>query len=173
MLNRLGLRLSIMVAVTQVVGCSRFVWHEDPFTPDPAPTSEIIASASDTTYVLRRDSYYLLTSQRSTLWSRDVIDDVAWRYRALFGRSAALGRHPHDTGHPPYAIRPRRGVASRSCASRSIAIRSQRMQSIASRVRTSRRPRIRHAASPHRPDPRSHGGRIVAGRSRARRETGG
>jgi len=98
MLNRLGLRLSIMVAVTQVVGCSRFVWHEDPFTPDPAPTSEIIASASDTTYVLRRDSYYLLTSQRSTLWSRDVIDDVAWRYRALFGEAPPLVAIRIDTG---------------------------------------------------------------------------
>ena len=98
MLNRLGLRLSIMVAVTQVVGCSRFVWHEDPFTPDPAPTSEIIASASDTTYVLRRDSYYLLTPQRSTLWSRDVIDDVAWRYRALFGEAPPLVAIRIDTG---------------------------------------------------------------------------
>ena len=85
---RLVVQLAAATIVSQgLIGCSRFVWHEDPFTPDPAPTSEIIASGADTTYVLRRDSYYLLTPERSTLWNRDVIDDVAWRYRALFGEA--------------------------------------------------------------------------------------
>jgi len=98
MFNRLALQILAVALMTQTVGCSRFVWHEDPFTPDPAPTSEIIASASDTTYVLRRDSYYLLTPQRSTLWSRDVIDDVAWRYRALFGVAPPLVAIRIDTG---------------------------------------------------------------------------
>ena len=50
--------------VLLLAGCSRFVWNEDPFTPDPAPVSEIIATGRDTTYVLRGPSYYLLTSQR-------------------------------------------------------------------------------------------------------------
>ena len=98
MSNRSALQILAVALTTQVVGCSRFVWHEDPFTPDPAPTSEIIASTSDTTYVLRRDSYYLLTPQRSTLWSRDVIDDVAWRYRALFGEAPPIVAIRIDTG---------------------------------------------------------------------------
>ena len=98
MSNRFALQTLAVALATQLVGCSRFVWHEDPFTPDPAPTSEIIASASDTTYVLRRDSYYLLTPQRSTLWSRDVIDDVAWRYRALFGEAPPMVAIRIDTG---------------------------------------------------------------------------
>jgi len=85
MSNRFGFRFLVAIVATQAaIGCSRFVWHEDPFTPDQAPTTEIIASGNDTTYVLRRDSYYLLASQRGALWNRDVIDDVAWRYRALF-----------------------------------------------------------------------------------------
>src|SRR5688500_8762670 len=96
--NRFALQILVVALATQVVGCSRFVWREEPFTPDPAPTSEIIASASDTTYVLRRDSYYLLTPQRSTLWSRDVIDDVAWRYKALFGEAPPLVAIRIDTG---------------------------------------------------------------------------
>ena len=74
-----------LLATIAVVGCSRFVWHEDPFTPDQAPTTEIIASQRDTMYVLRGASYYLLAQQRNSLWSREVMDDVAWRYRALFG----------------------------------------------------------------------------------------
>ena len=69
------------------MGCSRFVWKEDPFTPDQAPTTEIIASGRDTTYVLRGASYYLLAQQRHALWNREVMDDVAWRYRALFGEA--------------------------------------------------------------------------------------
>ena len=94
MSNRLLFQL-LAVALTQAaIGCSRFVWNEEPFTPDPAPTSEVIASGSDTTYVLRGASYYLLTPQRDALWNREVIDDVAWRYRALFREAP-----------PPIAIR--------------------------------------------------------------------
>jgi hypothetical protein len=85
MRNTLTLRFLTIVAVTQAAaGCSRFVWHEDPFTPDPAPMTEVVAAAGDTTYVLRGASYYLLAPQRSALWNRDVLDDVAWRYRSLF-----------------------------------------------------------------------------------------
>jgi len=79
-------RFAALVAVTQgLAGCSRFVWHEDPFTPDPAPASETLVAGRDTTYVLRGPTYYLLASQRAALWNREVLDDVAWRYRALFG----------------------------------------------------------------------------------------
>ena len=85
MSNRFAFGFLATIAATQAtIGCSRFVWHEDPFTPDQAPITEIIAAGSDTTYILRRDAYYLLASQRGALWNRDVIDDVAWRYRSLF-----------------------------------------------------------------------------------------
>ena len=73
-----------------LAGCSRFVWHEDPFTPDAAPASEFIATGRDTTYVLRGPSYYLLTPQRAALWNREVVDDVAWRYRSLFSEAPPL-----------------------------------------------------------------------------------
>jgi hypothetical protein len=83
----LSRKTTVLLGVTQLAlaGCNRFVWHEDPFTPDQAPTSETLVAGSDTTYVLKRASYYLLSSQRSALWNRDVLDDVAWRYHALFG----------------------------------------------------------------------------------------
>jgi len=71
-------------------GCSRFVWNEEPFTPDAAPATEIVIAGRDTTYVLRGPSYYLLTSQRSALWNRETIEDVAWRYRSLFGDAPPL-----------------------------------------------------------------------------------
>ena len=80
-------RLTAIAAATQLAACSRFVWHEDPFTPDPAPASETIVAGRDTTYVLKTASYYLMSNQRAALWNRDVMDDVAWRYRALFGES--------------------------------------------------------------------------------------
>ena len=76
--------LLTILALQGLTGCSRFVWNEEPFTPDQAPTTEIIASPDDTTYVLHGTSYYLLAQQRSDLWNREVVDDVAWRYRALF-----------------------------------------------------------------------------------------
>src|SRR5688500_3085541 len=83
--------IALMLAPTLLASCSRFVWKEEPFTPDPAPTSEVVTSASgDTTFVLRGSSYYLLTEHRSVLWSRDVMDDVAWRYRELFGDAPPL-----------------------------------------------------------------------------------
>ena len=92
----------LAVALTQTaVGCSRFVWHEEPFTPDPAPTTEVIVAGSDTTYVLRRDGYTLLTPQRAALWNRDVIDDVAWRYRALFREAPPAIAIRIDTGTTP------------------------------------------------------------------------
>ena len=98
MSNRFFLKL-LAVALTQTaVGCSRFVWHEEPFTPDPAPTTEVIMAGTDTTYVLRRDSYTLLTPQRAALWNRDVIDDVAWRYRALFREAPPAIAIRIDTG---------------------------------------------------------------------------
>jgi hypothetical protein len=79
-------RMTALVVATQAgLACSRFVFHEDPFTPDPAPASETLVAGRDTTYVLAAPSYYLLSSQRSALWNRDVLDDVAWRYHALFG----------------------------------------------------------------------------------------
>ena len=84
---RSTVRLTAIVAATQLAACSRFVWHEDPFTPDPAPASETIVAGHDTTYVLKTASYYLMSNQRAALWNRDVMDDVAWRYRALFGES--------------------------------------------------------------------------------------
>ena len=76
--------------VLLLAACSRFVWHEDPFTPDAAPASEFIATGRDTTYVLRGTSYYLLTPQRAALWNREVVDDVAWRYRSLFSEAPPL-----------------------------------------------------------------------------------
>jgi hypothetical protein len=79
-------RLLALVAATQLgLACSRFVWHEDPFTPDQAPASETLVSGRATTYVLKGSSYYLLAGQRAQLWHHDVMDDVAWRYNALFG----------------------------------------------------------------------------------------
>ena len=79
-------RCAALIAATQAgIACSRFVFHEDPFTPDPAPASETLVASGDTTYVLKAPSYYLLSSQRDALWNREVLDDVAWRYHALFG----------------------------------------------------------------------------------------
>lgn len=83
---RLIARMLALLAATQVgFACSRFVFHEDPFTPDPAPASETLVTGGDTTYVLKAPSYYLLSHQRAALWNREVLDDVAWRYHALFG----------------------------------------------------------------------------------------
>ena len=82
------IRTAALITTTQTaLACSRFVWHEDPFTPDPAPASETLVAGNDTTYVLRGSTYYLLASQRAALWNREVLDDVAWRYRALFGEA--------------------------------------------------------------------------------------
>jgi hypothetical protein len=79
-------RCAALVVATQAgLACSRFVFHEDPFTPDPAPASETVVAGRDTTYVLQAPSYYLLSSQRDALWNREVLDDVAWRYHELFG----------------------------------------------------------------------------------------
>ena len=80
--------MTALVAATQLgLACSRFVFHEDPFTPDPAPVSETLVAGRDTTYVLKAPSYYLLSSERAALWNRQVLDDVAWRYHALFGET--------------------------------------------------------------------------------------
>jgi hypothetical protein len=81
------LRLVPLATVVASAACSRFVWNEEPFTPDLAPVTEVVASGGDSTYVLETPSYYLLSGQRSALWNREVLDDVAWRYRALFGES--------------------------------------------------------------------------------------
>lgn len=79
-------RILALLAATQFAfACSRFVFHEDPFTPDPAPATETLVAGGDTTYVLKAPSYYLLSDRRATLWNREVLDDVAWRYHALFG----------------------------------------------------------------------------------------
>ena len=83
--NKIARRAALIVATQAGLACSRFVLHEDPFTPDPAPTSETLVAGGDTTYVLKAPSYYLLSSQRDALWNREVLDDVAWRYHALFG----------------------------------------------------------------------------------------
>ncbi len=75
----------MVAAATQVgLACNRFVWHEDPFTPDQAPATETLVDGRDTTYVLKGSAYYLVASQRAALWNREVMDDVAWRYRSLF-----------------------------------------------------------------------------------------
>ena len=88
MTNRQIARLTALMVATQLgLACSRFVFHEEPFTPDPAPASETIVAGRDTTYVLERPSYYLLSGQRAALWNRQVLDDVAWRYHALFGEA--------------------------------------------------------------------------------------
>ena len=71
---------ALLIATQAGLACSRFVFHEDPFTPDPAPASETLVAGHDTTYVLKAPSYYLLSSQRDALWNREVLDDVAWRY---------------------------------------------------------------------------------------------
>src|SRR5262245_16864128 len=81
MTNRQIFRNAALVAATQAaLACSRFVFHEDPFTPDPAPVSETLVAGGDTTYVLTAPSYYLLSSKREALWNRQVMEDVAWRY---------------------------------------------------------------------------------------------
>ena len=78
-------RLTAVLVATQVAtGCSRFVWHEDPFTPDQAPLTEMMVNGRDTTFVLETAAYYLLAGRRDELWDRDIMDDVAWRYRSLF-----------------------------------------------------------------------------------------
>ena len=86
--------LAALLSTLGVVGCSRFVWKEDPFTPDQAPVTEIVAEGRDTTYVVRGASYHLLAQERNALWNREVMDDVAWRYRALFAEAP-----------PPIAVR--------------------------------------------------------------------
>lgn len=83
-------RLVPLAAVVLSAACSRFVWHEEPFTPDLAPMTETVAAGGDTTYVLSTPSYYLLSGQRASLWNREVLDDVAWRYRALFAESPPM-----------------------------------------------------------------------------------
>ena len=85
MTNRIARCAALVVATQAGLACSRFVFHEDPFTPDQAPASETLVAGPDTTYVLRAPSYYLLSSQRDALWNREVLDDVAWRYHELFG----------------------------------------------------------------------------------------
>ena len=86
--------LVALLSTQGIVGCSRFVWKEDPFTPDQAPVTEIVAEGRDTTYVVRGASYHLLSRERNALWNREVMDDVAWRYRALFAEAP-----------PPIAVR--------------------------------------------------------------------
>lgn len=80
----------VPLAVVLSAACSRFVWNEEPFTPDLAPVTEVVASGGDSTYVLETPSYYLLSEQRAALWNRGILDDVAWRYRALFAESPPL-----------------------------------------------------------------------------------
>ena len=88
MSTRLITRATALVAATQIgLACSRFVFHEDPFTPDQAPMSETLVAGRDTTYVFKAPSYYLLSGQRAALWNRQLLDDVAWRYHALFGET--------------------------------------------------------------------------------------
>src|SRR5688572_8475935 len=98
---RFLLKLLAVTLTPTAIGCSRFVWHEEPFTPDPAPMTEAIVAGTDTTYVLRRDAYTLLAPQRAALWNRDVIDDVAWRYRALFREAPPAIAIRIDTGATP------------------------------------------------------------------------
>jgi len=78
---------ALAAVIAMSAGCARFVWHEDPFTPDEAPVTEVVTSGTDTTYVVRGASYYLLARHRAALWNRDVMDDVVWRYRAVFGEA--------------------------------------------------------------------------------------
>lgn len=85
--NTITRRAALVVATQAGLACSRFVFHEEPFTPDPAPATETLVTGGDTTYVLKAPSYYLLSSQRDALWNREVLDDVAWRYHELFGET--------------------------------------------------------------------------------------
>src|SRR5690349_203632 len=104
MTKRLYPRLTALLIGSQLAaGCSRFVWHEDPFTPDQAPVSETVAVGRDTTYVLKGPSYYLLSNDRSALWNRDVMEDVAWRYHALFGNAPPVIAVRLDTSRAPAA----------------------------------------------------------------------
>jgi len=88
--NKIARSAALVVATQAGLACSRFVFHEEPFTPDPAPASETLVTGGDTTYVLKAPSYYLLSSQRDALWNREVLDDVAWRYHELFGDAPSL-----------------------------------------------------------------------------------
>jgi hypothetical protein len=90
MTTRSIFRLALLTAIMLSAACSRFVWNEEPFTPDLAPMTEVVASGGDSIYVLETPSYYLLSEQRATLWNREVVDDVAWRYRALFAESPPM-----------------------------------------------------------------------------------
>ena len=87
MIEKIGRCVALVVATQTGLACSRFVFHEDKFTPDPAPASETLVAGVDTTYVLKAPSYYLLSSRRDALWNREVLDDVAWRYHELFGEA--------------------------------------------------------------------------------------
>jgi hypothetical protein len=81
-------RIAAAIAVAGaplLTACGLFATHAAPFTPDEAPVTETIVSAADTTYALRAGSYWLLSSRRSALWERTGVDDVAWRYKWLFG----------------------------------------------------------------------------------------
>jgi hypothetical protein len=93
--------MTLGLCALALAGCSRFVWNDEPFTPDPAPASEVIVAGRDTTYVLRSASYYLLASERSVLWQREVMDDVAWRYRELLGEAPPLIAVRVDTAPGP------------------------------------------------------------------------
>src|SRR5580765_6375047 len=88
--SRIARSAAFMVATQAGLACSRFVFHEAPFIPDPAPASETLVTGGDTTYVLKAPSYYLLSSQRDALWNREVLDDVAWRYHELLGDAPSL-----------------------------------------------------------------------------------
>jgi hypothetical protein len=138
--------LTALVAIQNIVGCSRFVWKEDPFTPDPAPTTEVIAVGADTTYVLRGASYYLLARQRNALWNREVLDDVAWRYRALFGEAppaiavrfdtAATDRAQDSTwrGMPLATVAPRRRAEARDEKAKDARDRREEVDSVRARL---------------------------------------
>lgn len=104
-------RLILLGAIAAAAGgCSRFVFREEPYTPDPAPVSEVITEGVDTTFVLRGPSYYLLARRREALWDREVVDDVAWRYGWLFGGPPPVVAIRLDTAAAPAPAATWRGL---------------------------------------------------------------
>jgi hypothetical protein len=84
-------------------GCGVFVTRAEPFTPDAPPVSEVEASGRDTAYVVRTPAYVLRTRDRALLWNRAALDDAAWRYRWLFGRTPSTIAVRLDTAGAPGA----------------------------------------------------------------------
>jgi hypothetical protein len=73
------------LASSVVLACGRFARPEHDFVPDPAPVTEMVPGAGDTTFVLDRRAYVLLSHHRAELWQYRSLDELAWQYEHLFG----------------------------------------------------------------------------------------